>query len=122
MIIHSKRIVFKDGIRPGYLVIEDGKFTKICEESENLKADIDAKENRIIPGIIDTHNHGGFGCRMRADIDEEEMKLFLKGCASFGVTGVFPTASSERDYLAYPLLVKMADEFQDGASIMDIQQ
>ena len=120
MIIYSKRIVTKDEIIDGYLVVEDGKIIRIARKEENLVADIDASNYRILPGIIDTHNHGMYGCRMKEGVQEDEVKKYLKGCASFGVTSVFPTTFGYNDYLCFPLLVKMADSFQDGAQIAGI--
>ena len=68
MLIHSNRIYLEEGCKAGYLEIKDGKFSAFYPESENLTADIDYGNNRIIPGIFDTHNHGGFGYRLNDDI------------------------------------------------------
>ena len=61
MIIHSNRIYLEDKCISGYLEIEDRIIKKIYFEGDDVKADIDYGNNRIIPGIFDTHNHGGFG-------------------------------------------------------------
>jgi len=117
MLIHSNRIYLEEGCKAGYLEIKDGKFSAFYPESEKLTADIDYGNNRIIPGIFDTHNHGGFGYRLNDDITEEEIKVYLKGQASFGVTGLFPTTC---DIKCIALLAKMSEEEQDGSKILGI--
>lgn len=120
MIIHSTRIYFEEECKSGYLEIEDGKFKDFYPEDAAIKADVDYGENRIIPGIFDTHNHGGFGYRMNAQTTEEDVKAYLKGQASYGVTCVLPTTSEEKDLCCIALLAKMSEEKQDGAKIIGI--
>lgn len=117
MLIHSNRIYLEDGCQAGTLEIKDGKFVAFYPESENKSADIDYGNNRIIPGIFDTHNHGGFGYRLNDNSTEEEIKAYLKGQASFGVTSLLPTTC---DIQCIALLAKMSEEDQDGAKIMGI--
>ena len=93
MIIHSKRIYMEDGCKAGYLEIENRKIVKYYNESENVKADIDYGNNRILPGIFDTHNHGGFGYCLMEKINKENIKKFLKQEASFGVVNILATTA-----------------------------
>ena len=60
----------EDGCKSGYLEIEDRKIKAYYEEDANVKADVDYGNNRIIPGIFDTHNHGGFGYDFIAASDD----------------------------------------------------
>ena len=117
MIIKSNRIYMEDGCKSGYLEIENGLIKKFHPEGSNIKADVDYGNNRVIPGIFDTHIHGGFGVRLDDSTTEDEIKLFLKGAASVGVTALFPTTT---ELGAMALLSKMAKESQDGAKIMGI--
>lgn len=116
MIVFSKRVVTNDGIKPIYLKVEEGKIVGIYDENAQLVADIDYGNNRIIPGIIDTHNHGGVGYRFD-DADEAGLLECLKGHASFGVTSIFPTTTNINQY---PLLAKIAQEDNDGAKVAGI--
>ena len=52
------------------------------------KADIEYGDLIVMPGIFDTHNHGGFGVRLD-NATQEEIKLYLKGLASVGVDASF---------------------------------
>ena len=61
MIIYCDRIYMEDGLKDGYLIVENGKFVEFRPKETNLKVDKDFSGYRIIPGIIDTHNHGCFG-------------------------------------------------------------
>lgn len=117
MIIHSKRIVIFNTVKDGYLEIEDGKIKRFYDGATNdIKADIDYGDHRIIPGIFDTHNHGGFGYRI--DIaSKDEIRKYLKGLASVGVTEVFPT-TCEPD--AMEKVYEISRENNNGATIMGI--
>jgi len=117
MIIKSENIYMEDGCKSGYLEIENGVIKKYHPADSTLKADADYSENWIIPGIFDTHNHGGFGISVNNNSTEDDIKLYLKGLASNGVTAVFPTTA---ELNSMKLLSKMADETQDGAKIMGI--
>ena len=123
MFIHSNRIYMKDGCKSGYLEIEGNAIKQFLPEGSQaiaekmIKADVDYGDNRIIPGIFDTHNHGGFGVRVAEGDTEDQIKLYLKGSAANGVTALFPTTT---ELEAMRLLAKMADETQDGAKILGI--
>ncbi|MDR1794105.1 MAG: amidohydrolase family protein [Erysipelotrichaceae bacterium] len=116
MIIYSNRVYTFEGEKAAYVKVEDGKIKGIYPKSAGLKADVDYGDLRIIPGIIDTHNHGACGYRFD-EVNEEELKLALKGEAAYGVTGVLPTTTIVSQY---PLLAKVADEDNDGARIVGI--
>ena len=77
MIIHSKRIYLEDGCKAGYLEIEDRKIKNFYPEGSDAKADIDYGNNRIIPGIFDTHNHGGFGYDFIRQSSKEDLKNYF---------------------------------------------
>lgn len=91
MIIKSKRIVLQNQIMNGYIVVENGIIQSIEPVNAGLKEDLDVKEKMIIPGIIDTHNHGTMGYSLMKDASENEIKKYLKSLTSQGVTSVFPT-------------------------------
>ncbi|MEG0034844.1 MAG: N-acetylglucosamine-6-phosphate deacetylase [Bacilli bacterium] len=116
MIIKSKRIIGEDKIINGYLIVENGMIKQILPEKAALKADLDVGNNRIMPGFLDTHNHGTMGYTLMGKADEREIKGYLKGLASQGVTSIFPTCDIE----LINLIAKMADEKQDGAKIVGI--
>ncbi len=119
MLIKSERIYFEDGPRNGYLEIENGKF---FEYYDNTEADnyIDYGNNRIIPGIFDTHNHGTCGYSLMGIEGEKDkilnVKGYLKGCASQGVTSVFPTPGTDM----LRTVAEFAGNETDGAAIVGI--
>lgn len=117
MIIYSDNIYMEDGKKEGYLTIENGKFQSFYPADAGIVPDENWEGFRIIPGIFDTHNHGGFGVRINDGVTEEEVRLYLKGQASVGVTSVFPTTF---ELNAMRLVSRMADEVQDGAQILGI--
>jgi len=116
MIIFSQRVVTSEGTKPAYLEVENGKIIAIHEADANLKADVDYGKMRIIPGIVDTHNHGGVGYRFD-DANEEGLRNCLKGQAAFGVTGILPTTANPDQY---PTLAKIARDDNEGARVLGI--
>ena len=116
MIIKSKRIITEEGIIDGYIIIENKVIKEIALSDRNLQADLDVGNMRIIPGIVDCHNHGTQGYSLMDEIDEAGIRGYLKGLASQGVTAVFPTCSVN--------LIKKIAEFSnqdvDGAKIVGI--
>ena len=118
MIIKSKRIITENGIVDGYLVVENHKIKAIETADKQLTADIDESENLIIPGIFDTHNHGTLGYSMMKDTPDadKEIKGYLKGLASQGVTAIFPTCGTD----IIKAVAQAAKVEQDGAKIVGI--
>ena len=116
MIIYSKNVVFYETIKPAFLEIENGKIKRVIDGNQNIQPDIDYGENYIIPGIIDTHNHGGAGYRFDY-ADKKGLLDCLKTQACFGVTGIFPTTCNEQQY---PLLYEISQENNDGAKVLGI--
>ena len=120
MIIYCDRIYMRGGIKDGFLKIEDGKLVDFFAASADLKADKDYRGYRLIPGVFDTHNHGGFGYSLMA-LDAvpktSEIKAYLKGQASWGVTSILPTTCN---VATIALLADLADEQVDGAKICGI--
>lgn len=117
MIIHSTRIYLEDGCKSGFLEIEDRKIVKFYPEGSDVKADIDYGNNRIIPGIFDTHNHGGFGYDLINQTTTEDILKYLKCQASFGVVNVLTSTSG---LINIDLLANEAGKDQDGARILGI--
>jgi len=118
MIIRCKNIYAEDGVMDGYMVVEGSKIKAISAKQEDLAADIDVGEAKIIPGIFDTHNHGIYGYHVAISVPDVELELkgYLKGLAAQGVTSVLPTDDSG----VFADLARLAREPQDGAKIIGI--
>ena len=117
MIIHSNRIYLEDGCKSGYLEVCDRKIVKFYPEGSDVTCDVDYGNDRIIPGIFDTHNHGGFGYDLINETTKEDVLQFLKGQASFGVVNVLASTSG---LVNIALLADLAEKDQDGARILGI--
>ncbi len=116
MIIHSTQVVTYSGIEDLAIEIENGRIKAMHRSCEGLNIDIDYGDRRILPGIIDTHNHGAAGYRFD-DADEAGLRQMLKAQAAYGVTGIFPTTTVTSQY---PLLAKLAQQDVEGARICGI--
>lgn len=125
MILRSRRIYTEYGPVDGFVEINNGVITRIghgdCEGARDLG------DLRIIPGIFDTHVHGTQGYSLWDDVMQNncDLKGFLKGVASEGVTLVFPTlfsATGDGDK-AIDLIRLIASETgkeQDGATVAGV--
>lgn len=112
----SSRIVCPKGLVDGYLIIDQNKIIDVVDRT-NISNIVDLKDHYILPGIFDTHNHGAFGYSLMGSNDPYvEIKGFLNGIISQGVTSVFPTAHI--DY--FKALVECAKSLKSTAQILGI--
>lgn len=112
----STRIYTEDGIVDGFIGVKDGKIASIvCGTIDQPFEDFG--DQRIIPGVIDTHNHGAAGYSFNEATTKEEVVACLLGEASAGVTGIFPTVNQVEQF---PLLADVADSEVAGAKILGI--
>lgn len=119
MLFYCDQIVMEDGVKDGFLSVENGTVSAFYPKSAALKADIDYTGRRMIPGIIDTHNHGCFGFDiLKASITPEEIDGYLRGQAARGVTAVFPTVGGSID--AINALAEYPESSPKCARIMGI--
>lgn len=118
MYIKSNKIYTESGLVDGYLQIENGKIKSILKADEKVENYQDFSNYRIIPGIFDTHIHGIMGYSLMGGTEdtESEIKGFLKGVASQGVTSVLPTA----DPKIFKDIAQVAKVKVDGAKIIGI--
>ena len=112
----STRIYTQDGIVNGFIGVEKGKVASIIT-GELDKPYEDFGDKRIIPGVIDTHNHGAIGYRFDECNTKDEVKACLLGEAAYGVTGVFTTIRSRK---SFSLMADVADEVVNGTKILGI--
>lgn len=76
--------VFVDGkFVPASLEVEDGKITNILEYGLGE----DFGDKRIIPGLIDIHTHGGYGCEIN-DNDYDKAKVWMANLPSEATTSL----------------------------------
>ena len=122
MKLHSNRIYTPEGPKAGVLTVEGGKITAFAENTTDPEA-IEYGDQRIIPGIFDTHNHGTCGYDiMNKNAPHEKqiasVKGYLKGLASQGTVNIFPTVCDPDSIRAVAEVAKEGD--QDGATILGI--
>ena len=98
MLIKSNQIYLEHAVLDGYLEIINSQFAAIYPSDTAVESYIDYSGYRIIPGIIDTHNHGTHGYGLiggNCETPAETINSYLKACAAEGITGVFPTVGPE---------------------------
>jgi N-acetylglucosamine-6-phosphate deacetylase len=90
----STRIYTEEGVTSGYLTVENGKIVSIDSNVAPDSQVIDFEDAIVLPGIIDTHNHGrgGNGFHMDRTLDEkvENLRQYSRNMAKIGVTCSLP--------------------------------
>ena len=72
MFVHSSKIVTLDGVKDAVMKIEGGKIIEFLNPSEVETIDLELGNNIVLPGIIDTHNHGTMGYGLGAPCEDME--------------------------------------------------
>lgn len=118
--IRSKRIYFEDGVKDGYLVIDNKKIVGFLSSAARIDNAEDYGNLRIIPGICDTHNHGTYGYGLDEKLDTAEktrqnIRNYLKALCFQGVTSCLPTVTETIRYAA-----EVAKENPIGARVLGL--
>jgi N-acetylglucosamine-6-phosphate deacetylase len=99
MKVYAENIYVPQGRIRGTITFSNGVIEKIEENVKDEDA-LDFGCLRLIPGIFDTHNHGTCGfdpantCKGDSEAAKNQIRSYLKGLASQGVTSIFPTLVS----------------------------
>lgn len=91
-ILQSHAIYTEQGVVDGYLVMDGKTIVQITDNKEELPQGMIKRygDLRIIPGIIDVHNHGYRSYAART-MYQEEVRGLREVLPSIGVTGILPT-------------------------------
>lgn len=118
--IKASKIYCAEGVKSGFLKLEDGRFERVYKEIPFSESYINYDEYNIIPGIFDTHNHGIMGYSIKNSEAKdylEEIRGYIRALPAYGVTMVFPTAM---DGLGFKEIAQAADENIGGAVVAGI--
>ena len=121
MLIQSKNVFISGNFVAAQLEIEDGIIKGIYPYDTN-PVEVDYGDNRIIPGMIDVHCHGGLGFDTN-DAHREGLVKWAKGLVDEGITGFCPTTVTQSVEVLTKALVNVAEtvkEGYDGAEILGI--
>lgn len=70
-ILKSERILWNGQWQSGAMIIEAGKLTGFTQDPQLLAEAVDYGNQRIIPGIFDTHNHGTHGYGLSGQVSAD---------------------------------------------------
>lgn len=121
MIIQSKNVYVSGVFTPAQIEIEDGKIVKVNPYGAK-EVDADYGDNRIIPGMIDVHCHGGLGFDTN-DANEEGLVKWAKGLLNEGITGFCPTTVTQSVEILTNAVANVASVVKkgyEGAEILGI--
>ncbi len=93
LIIKNARLMLPENVYKGSIAIENGKIVKIARNFQNNSADkiLDAKENFLLPGVIDVHVH----FRDFRQKNKEDWKTGSQAAAAGGVTTVLDMPNND---------------------------
>ena len=107
MIIQSKQVWVSSTFIEAQLEIEDAKITGIYPYGTK-PVDKDYGEDRILPGMIDIHCHGGLGFDTN-DANHEGLRTWAAGLPKEGITGFLPTTVTQSEEVLPPLFPALRD-------------
>lgn len=121
MIIQSKKVWIADQFTPAQLELEDGIIKEIYPYNEK-EVTKDYGDLRILPGFIDIHCHGAYGCDTN-DANPEGLRKWAKGIVDEGVTSFLATTLTQSEEVltnAVSNVAKVVEEGYEGAEILGI--
>ena len=121
MIIQSKNVWLNEQFAPAQLELENGKIKQVLAYGEK-KADVDYGEDKILPGLVDIHNHGYMG-RTSNNATPEWLREWVAYLPSEGVTSILATTSTsplEAMLPSFEIIRDMIKEQPKGATILGI--
>ena len=114
------RVVSDGGIINGSVYVENGKITAITDEELPFDEENDAKDNYVLPGLIDVHTHGAVGFDY-SESDAEGVLNAIRFQVSRGATSVMPTVTSstlEQTYKALESIERAMGDPEYGKCII----
>jgi len=124
MIIQSTKVYYGEKLQPKQIEIEGNKIVGIHEYNE-LMVDEDYKDNIIMPGLCDIHNHGYDNFEVTT-ATPEWLKKWCKYLPSEGVTSTLASISCfPKDGIIKALKVVgnyIDNENNDGAHILGVYE
>lgn len=121
MIIQSKNVYVSGVFAACQIEVCDGKIVQIYPYGTK-EVDADYGEDRVIPGMIDVHCHGGLGFDTN-DANVEGLEKWAKGLLQEGITGFCPTTVTQSEEIltnAVANVAKVVKEGYEGAEILGI--
>lgn len=121
MVIQSERVWLFGGFYPAHIAVEEGRISHIALGlSDN--ATYDFGKRRIIPGLIDSHAHGGWDYDTNEN-DPQGLRRWAANLPAEGVTAFCPTTVTDEDatlLAALGNISRVMDEDYRGAEILGI--
>jgi N-acetylglucosamine-6-phosphate deacetylase len=91
MRVHSRRVVTPAGTIDATVSVADGRITAVAPGRDGAALDVD--DRWVIPGLIDTHVHGGGGAQCNT-ADTDEVVAVAAFHAAHGTTSLLATTVS----------------------------
>ncbi|MDA5547172.1 N-acetylglucosamine-6-phosphate deacetylase [Yersinia massiliensis] len=106
-VIKSNRIVFPDGVKAGYLLVQEGKISGF--EPHFSGEHIDFSDKIIMPGFVDIHVHGWGRGSFAYKGNKAALKWMSHDLVKVGVTSYLPTSGTMPNAFLEASLVEAAD-------------
>lgn len=121
MIIRNGKVFGEDGefvVRDLY--VEDHKIVEMPEQVSD-KTEVDASGLLVLPGLVDIHSHGAFGCDF-SDGDAQGLRKILKYEKQHGITSYCPTSMTlpKEQLEKIFATIQEVGTFPEGARVLGI--
>lgn len=118
MIIQSKQVWIGTVFFPCQIEIEN-ELIKAVYAYDEKPVDKDYGNDKIIPGMIDIHIHGGYGVDTN-DADEQQLKHLQEELVKEGLTGFLPTTITQTEEVLTRALKNVARVYDNPAKGTEI--
>jgi len=106
MIIQSSKVFVEGDFVKAQVCIEGGKISAVLPYNAKT-ADVEYGDFMVLPGFIDVHTHGGYGCSVN-DASEGELVSWCRKLPGEGVTSALPTTSTATNEATIAALSRIA--------------
>lgn len=124
MTLHSRRILTPDGVIEGDIAVEQGVIVGLSAPGDAQAVHrVDLGDAWIIPGLLDTHVHGGAGFNFM-DARPDELRTICAYHARHGTTGLLATTGAAPDAKTDEAIARLTrlirGEIAGGAAILGL--
>lgn len=124
LVLHSRRVLTPAGVAEADIAVEQGIIAGLSAPGEAQAARrVDLRDAWVIPGLIDTHVHGGVGFNFM-EAGSKELQAICSFHARHGTTGLLATTGAASDSKTEDAITRLARYIQggsyEGASVLGI--
>lgn len=122
MLIKNCKIIYKNKVENGSILLKKGKIAEINPQNPDFEVEIDAKGQYLSPGFIDIHIHGSGGEDVMNGTPQA-ISTISKIIATKGTTSFLPTTmtmSFDKIQQSLKVIKQAMEQKNQGANILGV--